>query len=272
MVGRKPNGVGSETEVSRGILTLSMSASNSCVSKQSNQPKRPNQLSRASGSSKPSIVWEQVDTVLLDMDGTLLDLAYDNWFWQQEIPARYAQRHELSLVDAQAQLNPLFKQAEGSLNWYCLDYWSETLALDVVALKAAGRERIGLRPSCMAFLQALNRSGRSPWMATNAHRAVLDIKLATTGIADQFAKIISSHDYGYPKEQPEFWNALQAAHRFEPARSLFVDDSLAVLRAARDWGIGQVVGIREPDSSSAARASDEFILLGDFADHLPTTS
>ncbi|MDH3916294.1 MAG: haloacid dehalogenase, partial [Chromatiales bacterium] len=33
--------------------------------------------------------WSTVDTVLLDMDGTLLDLRFDNYFWQELVPSRY---------------------------------------------------------------------------------------------------------------------------------------------------------------------------------------
>ena len=39
------------------------------------------------------INWKNIDTVLLDMDGTLLDLHFDNHFWQTFVPLRYAQQH-----------------------------------------------------------------------------------------------------------------------------------------------------------------------------------
>ncbi len=35
------------------------------------------------------IDWDNIDTVLLDMDGTLLDLGFDNWFWQPHVPEQY---------------------------------------------------------------------------------------------------------------------------------------------------------------------------------------
>ena len=40
--------------------------------------------------------WENIETVLLDMDGTLLDLHFDNHFWLQHVPVCYAEKHGLS--------------------------------------------------------------------------------------------------------------------------------------------------------------------------------
>lgn len=39
-----------------------------------------------------NIDWQAVDTVLLDMDGTLLDLAFDNYFWQKLVPETYGEQ------------------------------------------------------------------------------------------------------------------------------------------------------------------------------------
>ena len=39
--------------------------------------------------------WPEIHTVLLDMDGTLLDLRFDNHFWRELVPERYAERHGL---------------------------------------------------------------------------------------------------------------------------------------------------------------------------------
>ncbi|MCP4043692.1 MAG: haloacid dehalogenase, partial [Gammaproteobacteria bacterium] len=36
----------------------------------------------------PVINWNSIHTVLLDMDGTLLDLHFDNQFWLEHVPLR----------------------------------------------------------------------------------------------------------------------------------------------------------------------------------------
>jgi FMN phosphatase YigB (HAD superfamily) len=51
--------------------------------------------------------WEAIDTVLLDMDGTLLDLRFDNYFWMEFLPERYAERHGLTPEQARAVLRSM---------------------------------------------------------------------------------------------------------------------------------------------------------------------
>lgn len=80
------------------------------------------------------IDWNQIDTVFLDMDGTLLDLHYDNYFWLTHLPKRYAELKQLEQQEAQARLNHLFHAHQGSLNWYCLDFWQDALELDLMPL------------------------------------------------------------------------------------------------------------------------------------------
>lgn len=197
--------------------------------------------------------WSAVEWVLLDMDGTLLDLAYDNYFWRELVPQRYAERHALSLDEARALLAPKFEAVQHTLPWYCTDYWSEVTGFNMAALKHEIRSRIRILPGAEDFLSAVRDSGRRLWLATNAHPDSWRLKLAQTGIAPYFERVVSSHEFGSPKETLAFWKALHRAHPFEPARTLFVDDSAPVLAAARDYGIGQVVGLTQPDSGQAER-------------------
>ena len=202
--------------------------------------------------------WSEIDTVLLDMDGTVLDLSFDNRFWLHAVPEKYAESRGLALAAAQAELAPQFDHWRGQLQWYCLDHWREITQLDLKAMKQAMAEHIRPLPGAIDFLQRLRAAGKQVWLVTNAHRDALDVKLAATGIAPHFDQIISSHDFGYPKESPDFWQALQQAFSFEAQRSLFVDDSESVLAAARAYGIARVLAISHPDSTAPPRALTDY--------------
>lgn len=197
--------------------------------------------------------WSRIDTVLLDMDGTLLDLNYDNSFWQTHLPRHYAEARGISIEAAREYLEPLFMSWRGKLEWYCVDHWSRVLDLDIAELKSRYTHLIGLLPGAEQFLIAVRASGKQLWLATNAHPASLELKMATTGLGHHFDLIISSHPLGFPKEDARFWEALFQRHRFSPARALMVDDNLSVLLAAREFGIGQVLGITHPDTQRSGR-------------------
>ena len=203
--------------------------------------------------------WSRIEWVLLDMDGTILDLAYDNWFWRECLPARYAQHHGLSLENARTRLEPEFRAVMHTLPWYCTDHWSRITGLNVAALKRETRARVSVLPGALEFIHAVRASGRKLWLATNAHRDSWTVKLEQTALAHLFDEITCSHDYGAPKESLDFWNRLRAQHPFEPQRTLFVDDSLPVCRAAHDFGIGQVVALRHPDSTQPVRSISDFM-------------
>lgn len=202
--------------------------------------------------------WQEIDTIMLDMDGTLLDLQFDNHFWGELLPQRYAAQHALPLETARTRLQALFQAREGSLEWYCTDFWSRTLALDVAGLKRQASDQVRFLPGAERFLRRLGGQRLRKILVTNAHRDSLSIKAQRTGLLRYFDKAVSSHDLGVPKESPAFWPKLQQMLEFDPAGSLFVDDSLSVLRAARHYGIGQIFAISRPDSSGQPRATAEF--------------
>ena len=208
--------------------------------------------------------WASIDTVLLDMDGTLLDLNFDNHFWQEFVPQRFADLHQLSLMDAKQQLQPRFKAMEGRLEWYCLDYWSAELQLDIAGLKQEVAGLIAVHPHVVEFLDAVRAAGKRLLLVTNAHRGSLNLKMQKTCLQQFFDEIVSSHDFGLAKEQQGFWQTLQDKHVFEKHGTLLVDDSLAVLRSAQQFGIAHLVSISKPDSQAPAREIIEFPAVEDF--------
>lgn len=205
--------------------------------------------------------WDEIDMALLDMDGTLLDLRFDNYFWLELVPERYAACHGLTLDAARAALAPRFMAKQGTLDWYCTDFWTRELSLDIAALKHEVREQVRFLPGAENFLQALRGRGVRTALVTNAHQNSLAVKAAQTGLTRYFERIVSSHAFGIPKEHPEFWLKLQAELDFDPARTLFVDDSLAVLRAARRHGIAQIFAVSRPDSAQGVRHVAEFAVV-----------
>jgi putative hydrolase of the HAD superfamily len=212
--------------------------------------------------------WESIDHVLLDLDGTLLDLDFDNHFWQTLVPQVWGAGRGLDPPAARALLQPRFAACEGTLPWYSTEYWSRELGLDIAALKRQDAHRIRWLPGALRFLGAARARGKRLVLLTNAHPQALAIKHERTGVLDHFDASFSSHQLGAPKEDPRFWTALRRAEPFEPARSLFADDSAAVLRAARAAGIGVIRAIRRPDSARAAHAHQEFTAVDALAELL----
>jgi 5'-nucleotidase len=197
--------------------------------------------------------WELIETALLDLDGTLLDLAFDNWFWLEHVPRAYATARGLSHEAARAELMPLFQRAEGTLPWYCIDHWSRELALDIPALTRGASDRIRWLPGVQSWLQAARATGKRLVLLTNAHPETLRIKDTCTGVTRLFDAVVSAHTVGAPKESARFWDAVRSFEPFEREHSLFVDDSLPVLRAAREAGIRWICAVRRPDAATAAR-------------------
>lgn len=213
--------------------------------------------------------WQAVDTVLLDMDGTLLDLHFDSHFWLEHLPLRYAQQQGLAPELARGPLIERIMAQRGSLNWYCLDYWSRELNLPIAALKREVADLIGYRRGSEAFLQRLRDSGRGTLIVTNAHRDSLELKIERTAIDQWVDGVIVSHDLGLPKEDPRFWARLQREEPFDPARTLLIDDSPGVLESARDYGIRHLLAIAQPDSQQPPREIEGFDVITDFAGVMP---
>jgi len=215
--------------------------------------------------SKSALIdWAAIDTLLLDMDGTLLDLHFDNHFWLEHMPRRYAERRGLPLEEARLELLARYRQVEGTLDWYSVDYWSRELGLDVPLLKQEVDHLIAVHPHVVAFLDAIRALGKDVVLVTNAHFKSLELKMEKTRLGGHFDRVICSHDLGLPKEDPGFWPLLRGRRDFDPERSLLVDDSLAVLHSARQFGIGYLVSVSKPDSTRPKKLIADFQAIEDF--------
>ena len=215
------------------------------------------------------IDWNAIDTVLLDMDGTLLDLHFDNFFWQHHLPARYAELHNINADKALEELYSRFEKKKNTIEWYCTDFWSNELNLEIAQLKKEVQHLIAERPHVRKFLSALGESKRQRILITNAHRDSLDLKMKITGIDTLLDTLISSHDFKVPKEAAAFWTHLEQSIDFNPARTLFIDDTEDMLSSAEDYGIAHLLCIAQPDSKKPSRDALKYPAIAHFSDLLP---
>ena len=218
------------------------------------------------------IDWDCIDTVLLDMDGTLLDLYFDNYFWTEHLPRIYADKHQISEESSSELLLAQLNQGRGTLTWYSIDHWSEQLNLDIPALKREIQHMVSLRPYALEFLQQLHSSERDVVMVTNAHRKTLEIKMDQIDITHWFDRIVVSHDLNAPKEELAFWHKLQELHPFDPTRTLLIDDTESVLHSASQYGIAHLLTLLQPDSQRQKRIDTNFPGIHHFNEIMPRGS
>lgn len=214
--------------------------------------------------------WSGIDTVLLDMDGTLLDLHFDNHFWQVYVPEKYAERHGLEPQAAHDECFRRYDAMAGKLEWYCVDYWTEALNLDIARLKEELSHLIQVHPDVPEFLAAARAAGKRVVLVTNAHHKSLGLKMDRTGLDIHFDAIHSSHAFGTAKEDPLFWEKLRQVEPFDSARTLLADDSLPVLRSAAAYGIRHLLAIRRPDTRLPPKDTAEFAAIDRFSEVMPT--
>jgi len=215
------------------------------------------------------IPWADVETVLLDMDGTLLDLHFDNHFWLTHVPKCYAEKHELSDEEAHQRLMTRYTEVRGSLDWYCVNFWTRELALDIAQLKHDISDKISIRPDVVDFLCWLNANDKRVVLVTNAHPASLNLKMDKTNLHVHFDKIINAHDIGMAKENKGFWEKLQQSEAYNKEHTMLIDDNLEVLDCAHEYGIEYCLGIQKPDSQGGEISSKKYRVIDGFKDVLP---
>jgi 5'-nucleotidase len=207
---------------------------------------------------QPCFSWSGIDTVLLDMDGTLLDKYFDDYFWEEYVPKVFAEVNDLSPEEAHKALLARYQRVENTLQWTDLDYWSEQLQLDIPELKCRIDHLIQVHPYVVDFLKFTQTIGKDVYLVTNAHSKTLEIKMQKSALGQWFSKIICAEEVGEAKEHPEFWKNLEKILPFDKERTLLADDTAKVLRSARHYGIRNLIHVARPSSRLPVKFSPEF--------------
>lgn len=208
--------------------------------------------------------WSKISTVLLDMDGTILDLHYDNHFWLTHLPLRISEKQNISVEQAKKAMLEHYDKVSGTLSWYCIDYWAEQTQMPISELKREVQHLINLREDAHDFLTALKQSGREVILVTNAHPDSLSLKIERTQLDKYFDTLYSTHEFGVTKESQSLWQKLQDKQRFDVNRTLFVDDSLPILTSAQTFGIKHLLAVANPDSKQPVKNIVEFPAITDY--------
>jgi HAD superfamily hydrolase (TIGR01509 family) len=214
--------------------------------------------------------WQVIQSVFLDLDGTLLDLHFDNHFWLEYVPIHYADKHDLSHEEANRILMDRYAEVRGRLEWYCVDFWSRELELDIEQLKHQLSHKIAVHPQVKDFLQAVRRIGKRIVLVTNAHPASLSLKMEKTGLDVYFDRIINAHDLGMAKEHNGFWAQLNEMESYDPETTLLIDDNIEVLESAEQYGIAHLLAVRCPDSQGDEVVTRRYTVLEAFGDITPS--
>ncbi|MBS1126402.1 MAG: HAD-superfamily hydrolase, subfamily variant 3 [Nitrospirae bacterium] len=207
---------------------------------------------------------KEIRYVLLDMDGTLLDKYFDDYFWEHLVPEKYAEMKNITFGRAKEELLAKYKTHEGTLNWTDIDFWSKEVDIDIPALKEQIRHLIEIHPHVEDFLHMLRRHRKKVYLVTNAHYKVLDIKLKKTNLGGYFNAAVTSFEIGYPKEMLEFWERVERKLGFEKEKTLFIDDTVAVLKTAAEYGIKYILHKTYASSKAEKGISKKFPAIEDF--------
>ncbi|MDH4321560.1 MAG: HAD hydrolase-like protein [Desulfobulbaceae bacterium] len=214
----------------------------------------------------PAIDWSMIDTVLLDMDGTLLDRHFDDYFWHQYVPEHFGLKHDLTTDEAQQKLLARFRQQQGTLSWTDLDYWSDELGLDIPDLKTRVDDLIKVHPYVIEFLKYCRGIGKRLYIVTNAHSKTLDIKMRKTALGENFDSIVCAEEVGLAKEDPRFWEQLKRIIPYDDTKTLLADDNEAVLASAQAHGIKNLIYVARPSSKLPIIYSNRFPSIAYFTE------
>ena len=207
---------------------------------------------------KPDFAWKDIDTVLLDMDGTLLDKHFDDYFWEQYVPEHYSLQHDCTIEEARSDLLSRYQQVENTLDWTDLDYWSDRLGLDIPELKIRINHLIDVHPYVPDFLSFCKKIGKTVYLVTNAHPKTLAIKMDKTEIGHLFDRIICAEEVGMAKEDQRFWTELEQIIGFEKNRTMLADDTEKVLASAERYGMGMLIFVARSSSRKPVVYSEKY--------------
>lgn len=216
--------------------------------------------------NKSKIDWAKIDTVLLDMDGTLIDQYHEDIFWDKKVPAEYAKKHNIPIKEAYKILHNMYREKEGTMEWGNLDFWEKKLGMDLWKIRYSMTHMIKMHPHTMRFLKFLKKQKKRVHLVTSAYPRDMNLKINIIGIANYFDSIHSETEVNVSKNEKAFWIRLNKIIKFDKKRTLLAENNKKVLMSAQAFGIKYLLLKSKYSSRKPAERSREFICVHHFDD------
>ena len=188
------------------------------------------------------MIFKDIECLLIDMDGVILDNAYDNDFWQNQIPEVIADSKGIGFDDAKRLAIQIFNYKKNTKDWYDVDYWSNMLDIDIEAQKRSEKSfsRISLYDGVIDTLSILKNKTKMI-LITNAHRKTLNIKLEKYNLTPYFDEMVCAHELHYVKEDIQLWYMLRSKYRLDYEKTLLVEDTINNINVGLSAGISGAI-------------------------------
>jgi putative hydrolase of the HAD superfamily len=188
------------------------------------------------------MIFKDIECLLIDMDGVILDNAYDNDFWQNQIPEVIADSKGIAFDDAKRLAIQIFNYKKNTKDWYDVDYWSNMLDIDIEAQKRSEKSfsRISLYDGVIDTLSVLKNKTKMI-LITNAHRKTLNIKLEKYNLTSYFDEMVCAHELNYVKEDIQLWYMLRSKYRLDYEKTLLVEDTINNINVGLSAGISGAI-------------------------------
>ena len=188
------------------------------------------------------MIFKDIECLLVDMDGVILDNAYDNDFWQNQIPEVIADSKGIAFDDAKRLAIQIFNYKKNTKDWYDVDYWSNMLNIDIEAQKRSEKSfsRISLYDGVIDTLSVLKNKTKMI-LITNAHRKTLNIKLEKYNLTPYFDEMVCAHELNYVKEDIQLWYMLRSKYRLDYEKTLLVEDTINNINVGLSAGISGAI-------------------------------
>ena len=201
--------------------------------------------------------------ILSDLDGVILDLAYDIKFWELWLPEQVANQTNKSIEETKAEIKAEIDIQRGTLNFYDLNYWDDLLNVDCMQIFIEKKERCSYLEGSYEALQRLSTLKNPKYILTNGDPRIQDYKAETQNFLEFFDSIFYSMHVGYPKESKEFWALARHNLNLDFEDTIFIDDDFKVVTAAAKAGIKQVAWITPGKNRILQNRVETFASLSD---------